>query len=151
MSTKRLSATAIGGGLIIFLAGACGLSDRMDKTRLLAEETAAIQTVKTVQNAQVQFFSQYGSYAKSLSQLGPPTSGPSSAQAADLIPSDVAGGVKGGYRFTLEGDGQKFSIQARPVSYGKTGYRSFYSDTSLLIRQNSDDAPATAESPEINR
>ena len=146
---KRLSVTATGGILIIFLAGACSVSDRMEKSRMLAEEIAAIQTVKTLQTAQVQYFSQYGSYAKSLSQLGPATNGPSSAQAADLIPADVAGGVKGGYRFTLDGDGQKFSIQARPVSYGKTGNRSFYSDASLAIHQNSDDAPATAESPEV--
>jgi hypothetical protein len=63
--TERLSTTAI-GGLIIFLTGACGVSDRMEKSRLRAEETAAIQTVKTVQTGQVQYFSQYGTYAKAL-------------------------------------------------------------------------------------
>jgi type IV pilus assembly protein PilA len=139
----------IGGGLILFLAGACNImSDRIDKSRLQAEEMAAIQTVRTVQTAQVQYFSQFGTYAKSLSQLGPATNGPAGAQAADLIPADVTGGVKNGYRFMLEGDGQKYTIQARPVSYGKTGNRSFYSDISLILRQNSADAPATAASPE---
>ena len=145
----RLSSTAIGGAVIVFLASACNVSERIDKSRTLAEEMAAIQTMKTLQSAQVQYFSQYGNYAKTLSQLGPATNGPSSAQAADLIPPDLAGGVKGGYTFTLEGDGQKYVIQARPVSYGKTGNRSFYSDTSLVVHQNNDDAPASPESPEM--
>jgi type IV pilus assembly protein PilA len=121
----------------------------MDKSRLQAEEIAAIQTLKSIQNAEVQYSAQYGAYAKSLSQLGPAASGQSSAQAADLIPADVAGGTKGGYKFTLDGDGQKFSVQARPVTYGQTGNRSFYSDASLVIHQNNDDAPATAQSPEL--
>lgn len=145
---ERLTATGIGLGLILFLAGACGTAGRFEKTRLLAAETAAIRTVQMLHTAQVQYFSQYGAYAKSLSQLGPATNGPASAQAADLLPPDVAGGVRNGYRFTVEGDAKKYSIQARPVSYGKSGNRSFYSDASMIVRQNSDDAPATAESPE---
>ena len=137
------------GASIIFLAAACGAADRMNNSRMLAEETAAIQTIRVIHTAQVQYFSQYGAYAKSLTQLGPSTSGPPGAQAADLIPADLAGGVKNGYKFSLEAAAQKYSIQARPVTYGKTGNRSFYSDESMILRQNTEDAPATAQSPEL--
>src|SRR5690242_19838637 len=137
------------GAAVIFLAGACGTADRMNRSRMVAEETAVIQSIRTIHTAQVQYFSQYGAYAKSLAQLGPATNGPPGAQAADLIPADLAGGVKRGYKFSLEAAGQKYSIQARPVTYGQTGNRSFYSDESMILRQNTEDAPATAQSPEL--
>jgi type IV pilus assembly protein PilA len=116
----------------------------------MAQEGAAVARLKTIQTAEVQYSSMYGSYAKNLAQLGPPASGAPGAQAADLIPADLASGAKDGYRFTLDSDGKNFSVQARPVEYGKTGTRSFYSDASLVIHQNRDDAPATADSPSLN-
>jgi|SRR5581483_5086683 len=138
----------MGAGLIVLLAGAC--LPNADRARMMAQETAVVQRLRSIQTAEVQYSSMYGSYAKTLAQLGPPASGAPSAQAAGLIPADLAAGMKDGYKFTLDGDGQKFSVQARPVEYGRTGTRSFYSDASLVIHQNREDAPATADSPALN-
>ncbi len=140
---------AVAGGIVAVFLASCGAAERMNSSRLMAQEIAAIQTIKTVHTAQVQYFSQYGAYAKSLSQLGPATNGPPGAQGAALIPADLAAGETRGYKFSLQTEGQKYSVQARPVSYGKTGNRSFYSDESMIIRQNSDDAPATVQSSEL--
>jgi hypothetical protein len=151
MSNNRIFVMAVAGCLLLLPAGACGVAERVDKSRILAQEMQALQRLQSIQNAEVQYSSLYGQYASSLAQLGPSTTGTSSAQGADLIPSELALGVKDGYRFRVEGDGMKFSIEARPVDYGKSGTRSFYTDQSLMIRQNSSDAPATVDSPALTQ
>ena len=65
-----------------------------------------------------------------------------------MIPPDLAGGEKQGYKFTMTATLEGHSIQAVPVVFGSTGSRSFYSDQSLLIRQNHSPEPATAYSEE---
>jgi type IV pilus assembly protein PilA len=115
-----------------------------------ARETAALGAIRTIHTAQTQYSSQYGRYAKSLAELGPPPAGgqvgPSSA---DLIQADLASGVKGGYRFTVEETPGGYRILAVPVAYNNTGRRSFYSDQTMVLRQSWTQEPATANSPEI--
>jgi hypothetical protein len=116
----------------------------------LAQEIGAIQQVRTLLSAQTMYYSQFGRYATKLEELGPPAKGSSpSGAAADLIPADLAGGVRNGYRFTLAGSATAFTIHADPLKYPETGRRSFFSDESLVIRQNRGAAPATAASPEV--
>jgi prepilin-type N-terminal cleavage/methylation domain-containing protein len=69
-----------------------------------AREVAALQAIKTIHTGQVQFYSEYGRYATSLTELGPPASGHATASAADLIGNDLASGEKQGYRFTVTGN-----------------------------------------------
>jgi hypothetical protein len=40
-------------------------------------------------------------------------------------------------------------INANPVSYGNTGNRTFYSDQTMVIRENYGPEPATASSKEM--
>ena len=49
--------------------------------QMFTREAAAIQAVKTIHTAEVQFQSQYGRYAVSLTELGPPASGAPNAPA----------------------------------------------------------------------
>jgi type IV pilus assembly protein PilA len=108
--------------------------------QMYTRETAAIQAIKAIHTAEVQYQSQYGRYAASLTELGPPASGAPNTSAADLIGNDLANGEKQGYKFT---------VAPVPGGYGSSGSRSFYSDQSMTIRENDGNEPATPQSKEL--
>jgi len=124
---------------------------QMSKSRMNAQEMAAIREIQTINQAQVQYQSQFGQFAKSLSQLGPPASAgtPEGPDAAGLIPASLAGGSASGYNFTLTQTAQGYAISAVPQQFGTTGRRTFYSDPSGITRENWTQDPATASSPEL--
>jgi type IV pilus assembly protein PilA len=122
---------------------------RLDKARMHAQEMAAVRQMQTIHTAQTQYYSQYGRYAVSLNELGPPTSGQPGPAAADLIPGDLAKGDKSGYKFTMQGGPQGYALNVNPQVYNSTGRRSFYSDQTMVIRENWGPDPATPQSPEL--
>jgi len=122
---------------------------KYQKTQIFVRETAAIAAIQTIHKMEVQYQSQYGRYATSLAELGPPASGAPSPAAADLIGNDLANGINKGYKFTLTGTQGGYVIQANPVNFGNDGNRTFYSDQSMVIRNNFGQEPATATSPEL--
>ena len=113
----------------------------------LANETSAIKSVQTISQAQTQFSMQYpvNGYACEMKALGgDPQSGPPSAESAEILPPDLASGVKSGYQFALSNcikNSQNgtdrvtgFTIIAQPLNVGKTGNRTFCSDESGQIK-----------------
>jgi type IV pilus assembly protein PilA len=122
---------------------------RLDKARMQTQETAAIRQIGTVHTAQTQYFSQYGKYATTLVELGPPASGQPGPNGAELIPGDLALGTKTGYLFTLQGTPTGYTVNATPVAFNSTGRRTFFSDQTMIIRENWGAEPATANSKEI--
>lgn len=122
---------------------------KLTRARMYAQETAAVAAIRTLHTAQVQYNSQFGRYATSLTELGPPASGNAGPSAADLIGNDLAQGTKSGYKFTLTGTAGGYSINANPETYNSTGSRTFYSDQSMVIRENYGPEPATATSKEL--
>ena len=122
---------------------------KLNRARMYAQETAAIQAIKTIHTVQAQYFSQYGRFATSLTELGPPASGQAGPNGADLIGSDLATGDKSGYKFTVTGGPAGYQISAVPAAYGNTGSRTFYSDQTMQIHQNYSAEPATEKSPEL--
>ncbi|MBV9265945.1 MAG: prepilin-type N-terminal cleavage/methylation domain-containing protein, partial [Acidobacteriaceae bacterium] len=70
---------------------------KMSQSRMHAQEMAAIAEVQTVNKAELQYYSQFGQYATTLAQLGPPAGGAQGPQAADLIPGSLASGSASGY------------------------------------------------------
>lgn len=122
---------------------------KLNKARMQAFEMGAIKAVTTIHTAQAQYYSQFGKYAASLAELGPPKSGAANASASDLISGDLAAGEKGGYKFDMQLTPTGYTVQANPTAFGNSGSRTFYSDQSLTIRQNFSAEPATIESPEI--
>jgi type IV pilus assembly protein PilA len=122
---------------------------KYQKTQIFMRETAAIKAIQTIHQMEVQYQSQYGRYATSLTELGPPASGAPSPAAADLIGSDLSNGTKQGYKFTLAGTQGGYIINANPVAYGSDGTRTFYSDQTMVIRENYGPEPATANSKEL--
>jgi type IV pilus assembly protein PilA len=77
--------------LTILTIAACEMGH--DQTN--AREVAVVRGIQTINTAQAQYRSQFGSFAASLAQLGPPASGRAGPSAADLIPGSLASGIKG--------------------------------------------------------
>lgn len=122
---------------------------KLGSARMNATETVVIREVQTIHQAQVQYMSQFGQFATTLAQLGPPASGGPGPQAADLIPTSLAAGDKDGYLFLLAATPQGYTINANPKVYNSTGRRTFFSDQSMAIHYNWSQEPANATSPEL--
>src|SRR6185312_8313594 len=101
---------------------------KLSRARMYSQETAAIAAIRTLHTAQVQYNSQFGRYATSLAELGPPASGNANASAADLIGNDLAQGTKSGYKFTVTGTPGGYVVNASPEAFNSSGSRTFYSD-----------------------
>jgi type IV pilus assembly protein PilA len=119
------------------------------KGQMAARELAAAKAMQTIQTDEVLYQSQYGRYAQSLRELGPPDSGLSSAASAGLINSALANGILGGYHFTLTGTPDTYAVEASPVTYGSSGVKSFYIDQTGVLRVTDRQEPATVNSPEF--
>lgn len=133
---------------IILIIAAIAVN-RLDKARMHALEMSAIRHIQTLNNAEVQYYSQFGKYATSLAELGPPASGQATAAAADLIPGDLAAGTKSGFKFNISATPTGYTVNADPVTYNSTGRRGFFSDQTLVIRENWGPEAATIQSKEI--
>jgi prepilin-type N-terminal cleavage/methylation domain-containing protein len=122
---------------------------KVNQQLMSARETAAIQEIKTIHQAETQYYSTFGRYAASLTELGPPASGAASPAAADLIPKSLADGKNGGYLYAVSGSNTGYSVTANPETFGNSGRRTFFSDQTLVIRNNWSQEPATLNSPEL--
>ncbi len=122
---------------------------RLTRARMFAEETAAIRAVSVMHTAQTQYYSQFGRYAASLAELGPPASGAAGPNGADLLDRELGEGRKGGYMFAIQGNPQGYIITAQPKQFGTNGSRTFYSDQTQIIRNRFSNEPATPQDPEI--
>lgn len=142
MSGRSVAVLWVAGSsaLLCGVIGSAALP-KLNKARMYAQEAAALKALQALNTAQVEYNSQFGRFARSLSELGPPVS--------NLISTDLAGGEKQGYKFTLAATPQGYSIQAVPVAFGSTGSRTFYTDQSLLLRENYGPEPATVNSGEV--
>lgn len=110
-------------------------------------ETSAIQSVRTIGQAEIQYNSAYpqNGFACGLPALGgDPKSGPPSAQAAQVLDTTLAAGQKQGYTFSITNctkvavNNQDmytgYEITAVPTSIGKSGDRGFCMDENNIIK-----------------
>ena len=113
------------------------------QSKTAAHEGAAISAVRNLGKAQVTYVTvrNSGTFAPDLSTL----------EAAGLIDSVLGSGTTDAYTYTVSGDGSGFEINARPLVYGSSGIRSFFSDVSGVIRYNTADAAATSGSPGLGQ
>lgn len=112
-----------------------------------ADETSALNSMRMINSMEGEYESTYPGrgYAPSLTVMGgKPGSGTPTPEAAQLLPDDLASGVKSGYNFVVAG-GEKntvnnadqyngYTVTATPISVGRSGNRSFCSDASGQIR-----------------
>lgn len=122
---------------------------KLGSARMNASEMSVIREMQTINTMQTQYMSQFGRFATTLAELGPPTSGAAGPQAADLIPSSLSVGDKDGYTFTLTGTPSGYTLTAIPKVFNTSGRRTFYSDQNMIVHQNWSAEPATANSPEL--
>ncbi len=119
---------------------ACGsLTERFSKQASSANEMGAVAVIRSISAAEVSYNLDHGQFASSLDEL------------RSSLPSDLVAGEESGYHFKLKGSKSSFSIEAAPISFGSTGNRTFYTDETMVIRENEGPEPATAGSPEIEK
>jgi prepilin-type N-terminal cleavage/methylation domain-containing protein len=124
---------------------------KMNVQLMSAREMSAIREITAIHQAQTQYYSQFGRYAQNLAELGPPTSGAAGPQAADLLPSSLSVGKKGGHIFTVAATQTGYSVTVAPERYGSDGRRTFYSDQTLEVHENWSAEPATPQSPVLGQ
>lgn len=123
---------------------------KMNQNIMSAHETSAITEIKSIHAAETQYYSQFGRFAQSLAELGPPASGAAGPQAADILPSGLTNGTSNGYTYTITATPTGYAVNANPVTYNGSGRRTFYSDETMVIRSNWSQEPATKNSPEFS-
>ncbi|MBZ5694190.1 MAG: DUF4190 domain-containing protein [Acidobacteriia bacterium] len=148
---------------IVLIVAAIAIPNLL-RSRMAANEAAAIGSLRTINIAAIGYSSTYSNgFPPSLDALGG-TGAPTCDHAA-LIDSVLASGEKSGYVFTYTPQdmlpsvppeakdcttpgANAFTLNADPVTRGTTGGRGFFVDETGVIRQQVN-GTATADSPPI--
>jgi type II secretory pathway pseudopilin PulG len=139
------------------------MAKQWEQADLDASEDAAIADLRAVAAALDTYRRAYGKLPDTLEALGPAPPNGVSPETAGLLDADLAGGNKDGYtiRYTIkpaadnspEEEANKpetFSVASSPKEYGKTGRRSFFLDSSGVLRgSDKQGGVATSTDPRI--
>jgi type IV pilus assembly protein PilA len=130
------------------------------RSKMAANEASAVATLRTVNTAEVVYSSTYNvsTVFGTLAQLG--TNGSTTTCAAGAAPPTSAAAClidgaietagttpKSGYLLTVALASNGYTSNNNPAQPGSTGVRYFYSDQSLVIRQNGAAAASSVDSP----
>lgn len=141
---------------IILIIAAIAIPNLL-RSRIAANEAAAVYSVRTIDTAQITYSSTYPTegYACVLSKLGPGTDGTMTKEHAGLIDSVLASGNKSGYKVEIVSGScsgtpaNAYQVTATPVSPNQTGIRQFCSDQSAAIRYSDTSSGCTPASPPL--
>lgn len=126
---------------IILIIAAIAIPNLM-RSRMAANESSAVGSLRTINTAQVTYSTTYPTigFTATLASLGGTASACAttiSSTQACLIDSVLAGGTKSGYTFTIPGTGGTpvvtYTTLATPVTLNQTGTRAFCSDQSGVL------------------
>ena len=112
----------------------------MKEAKINADEASAVQSIRAINQAEVQYQAAYGGYADSLANLGGGEPCSKSATTACLLDQSLAGGAKSGYSFTAlggnpaDGANTSYVVGAAPEAFDRTGRRRFCSTEKNVIR-----------------
>jgi hypothetical protein len=113
------------------------LAAEWDAAEIESTEQKAVGELKAIGEAVEAYRRKYAHLPESLDKLGPPERGAVNADAAGMLDSESASGMKNGYTFryvvvgaSTLGAPAKFEVAATPQAYGRTGRRSFFRDAS---------------------
>jgi len=136
---------------IILIIAAIAIPNLL-RSRIAANESSAVGSLRTINTAEVTYASTYplAGFATDLVTLG--GSGTTASSTGALLLDNVLGGASGGgansgaantksgYTFWITATGATpvptYSSNANPVTVDQTGKRYFYSDASGVIRYN---------------
>jgi type IV pilus assembly protein PilA len=112
------------------------------KSRMAANESSAVGSLRAINNAEVTYSTTYSTYICDLKAMGPTSNGTSAtSSAAGIIDANLASGSKSGYSFTsgtctVTANGSTTSYQwlADPISPGASGSRHFCTDDTFNVK-----------------
>jgi len=143
------------------LRGDTEIVELFESTELIAAdyETLAISSIRKIALSQRAYSRTVGkgNYATDLEVLGRPSVTDRLRELKGEIPkampmlndSVLSSGTKDGYAFSTSGDTHAFTVNARPLTYGSTGTRSFFANETGVIRYTRETRPATVEDPTL--
>ncbi|MGB2898334.1 MAG: hypothetical protein WBB89_03640 [Candidatus Acidiferrum sp.] len=112
------------------------LEAEWDAAETDATEHDALEALRAIADAVEIYRKKFTRLPESLANLGPPVRGSANADAADLLDSALATGMKNGYAFryviagaSTLGAPAKYELAATPLRYGRTGKLSFFRDS----------------------
>jgi len=112
------------------------LEAEWDAAETGATEHGALEALRAIADAVEIFRKKFTRLPESLANLGPPVHGSANADAAGLLDSDLATGMKNGYafRYVIAGASNlgapaRYALAATPLRYGRTGKLSFFRDS----------------------
>ena len=136
---------------IILIIAAIAIPNLL-RSKMAANETSAVASLRTLNTAFIMYSTIYGGYPTALTNVGPGT--PATSAAADLIDSVLASGNKSGYCFLYvagqsdsSGNVLSYGVTAFPLSLGTTGQRGFFTDQSGVIRVDTAETATNASTP----
>jgi len=145
--SRPILATVAIAVLCLSLMGCSTTVENYSTAKIGANETGAIQSLRTIGQAELMYFNIQGKGYANLEQLS----------AGQLIQSELAAGERNGYRFLVrvversESGQPGYEANAIPVNYGTTGKRSFYLNEEGVIRQaDKNGSEATAKDPVLD-
>jgi type IV pilus assembly protein PilA len=139
---------------IILIMAAIAIPNYL-RSRLVANQASAAESIRTINTATVSYSSVYQSvgFPPDLASLGGPDPCTASSTSACLLDSVLSSGTKAGYVFVYTGDGLTPSVQytvtGAPTQLGITGQNMYCSDQSSVIRFDPSGAGCTGASATI--
>ena len=138
---------------IILIIAAIAIPNLL-RSRIAANESSAVGSIRTLNTAEVTYASTYPDlgFTCTLANLGPPAgSASATSTTAGLIDNVLASGVKSGYTFALQGCSVAGSTTINvtyqstgvPTAPGQTGQRAFCSDQSGVIKYDATGSGST--------
>jgi type IV pilus assembly protein PilA len=125
------------------------------RSRLVANEASASQSVRTINTSVITYSSTYQNvgFPASLAALGGAPPCVAASTSACLLDEVLSSGTKAGYSYVYVGDGNTpsvgYSITATPITLGMSGQRQFCSDQTSVIRFEPSGAGCTNASAPI--
>jgi prepilin-type N-terminal cleavage/methylation domain-containing protein len=110
------------------------------RSRMAANESAAVASLRTLNTAQISYNSAYPTvgYAGTLAALGGTGCTPPTSASSCLIDTNLAGGQKSGYNFALSNvtgtPNSSYNFVATPVLWNYSGIRYFCSFADAVVR-----------------
>ncbi len=138
---------------IILIIAAIAIPNLL-RSRIAANESSAVGSIRSINTAQVTYASTYpdAGFAPALVNLGPVSGGGAPTSAAAGLLDSVLGCTtqpctKSGYKFNISGGQTTYGVNGDPATPGQTGQRYFFSDASGVIRYSNSATATSTDNP----
>jgi hypothetical protein len=104
---------------LVVIGSCCAIlfSQTPRRPAVLSQDSLALKNLNAINQAALIYYSWLKQVPTTLKQLGPTDRPIADRDAADLIPKSLAGGLVGGYKFTLQASRNGWVVTATPVEY----------------------------------